>query len=122
MIQRALQPKTWVRPQSTSEDFFDLLHRVQASRIDDQRCSLPSKTNKKPESQIRLEKQLRELSPGQYTVSLPADGSWKIDILENEADTDAILEEVSQVYRAHFLRTDHFNFLGQVKILLKPLK
>ena len=105
---------------TTSEDFFDLLQRVQASRLDDQRCNLPSsgvrKSSPKPESQKRLETILS--GPGPYPMlSLPSDNVWWSDQHhgdEDEDDPDNGDEDISRVYRAHFLQTEHFNFIGHV--------
>ena len=106
----------------TSEDFFDLLQRVQASRLDDQRCNLPSsgmrKTAPKPESQRRLETILS--GPGPYPMlSLPGDNVWwsdddHDDQSEDDPDNSDNDEDISRVYRAHFLQTEHFNFIGHV--------
>ena len=106
-------------PVSTSEDFFDLLQRVQASRIDDQRCSLPANivNNNKiiPESQSRLEKILREEEPYPM-ISLPPTGVWWSEKENSFASDDHETgdDDVSRVFRAQFLQTEHFNFVGLV--------
>ena len=50
-------------------------------------------------------------------LSLPSDNVWwrdedRDDV--NEDDPDNSDEDISRVYRAHFLQTEHFNFIGHV--------
>jgi len=108
----------------TAEDFFDLLHKIQGSRLDDQRCSMPplNSTPRLP-SQRRLENILRG-SPPYPLISLPPNGGFWCDPTELEgcaSEHDSVLnkslisdmeESPSRMYRAHFLQTEHFNFCG----------
>ena len=46
-------------------------------------------------------------------LSLPGDDSWWSERPGEEEEEDAGEQEaVSRVYRAHFLHTEHFNFVG----------
>ena len=103
------------RSSTTSEtDFFDLLARVQASRIDDQRCCLPQGVRRpRPESQQRLEA-LLTTGGSLPMLSLPGDDTWWAERPgeEDGEGGEGEQEDVSRVYRAHFLHTEHFNFVG----------
>ena len=65
----------WTPTSPSSEDFFDLLHKVQGSRLDDQRCSMPSvmKTLTQTPSQHRLQSIMRG-SPPYPMIFLPPGG------------------------------------------------
>ena len=103
------------RSSTTSEtDFFDLLARVQASRIDDQRCCLPQGVRRpRPESQQRLEA-LLTTGGCLPMLSLPGDDTWWRERAgeEDSEGGEGEQEDVSRVYRGHFLHTEHFNFVG----------
>ena len=46
-------------------------------------------------------------------LSLPGDDSWWSERPGEEGEEDTGEQEaVSRVYRAHFLHTEHFNFVG----------
>ena len=108
------------RPSSVqdSEDFFDLLQRVQASRLDDQRCSIQpqerGELKPRPEWELRLEEVLRGPPPFPQ-VSLAAGDVWRE---EREEDCDSpdlghTDSSPERVYRTHFLQSEHFNLCGE---------
>ena len=45
-------------------------------------------------------------------LSLPGDDSWWSERPGEEEEDTGEQEAVSRVYRAHFLHTEHFNFVG----------
>ena len=118
----------WTPASPSSEDFFDLLHKVQGSRLDDQRCSMPPvmKTQTQTPSQQRLESIMRG-SPPYPMLSLPHGGGFWCDpcqpILGGSLDiqNSPVISEIhlsdmdeypSRMYRANFLQSEHFNFCG----------
>jgi len=123
----------WTPTSPNSEDFFDLLHKLQGSRLDDQRCSMPLLvTNPWIPSQHRLENILNG-SPPYPMVSLPPDGGFwcdpsdlaaqdrSLDIKGNPVIIENVFSDMdespSRMYRAHFLQSEHFNFCGHDEVL-----
>ena len=100
---------------TTSEDFFDLLNKVQGSRLDDQRCSMPSvRPHLWTPSHRRLENILRGAGPYPQVSLPPGGGYWCEDqpVISDNAMSD-LDESPSRMYRAHFIQSEHFNFCGQ---------
>ena len=100
-----------------SEDFFELLERLQASRLDDQRCIMrplhKGDQRPKPESQLRLEDVLSG-SPPFPQLSLPPGAVWREDGEDSEDTTDLDIEAgPGPLYRTHFLQSEHFNLCGE---------
>ena len=100
-----------------SEDFLELLERLQASRLDDQRCIMrplhKGDQRPKPESQLRLEDVLSG-SPPFPQLSLPPGSVWREDSEDGEDTTDLHTEAgPGPLYRTHFLQSEHFNLCGE---------
>ena len=100
-----------------SEDFLELLERLQASRLDDQRCIMrplhKGDQRPKPESQLRLEDVLSG-SPPFPQLSLPPGAVWREDGEDSEDTTDLDTEAgPGPLYRTHFLQSEHFNLCGE---------
>jgi len=109
-------------------ELFELLDRLQSSRLDDQRCEMPQQPSpaRKPSSpsRARLEAELAKPRPHPQIVA-EGGGYWVDPASERDAggleeagapDTPAKLEAKFEIddsarsYRAHFLGYDHQNF------------
>ena len=102
---------------------------MQGSRLDDQRCSMPSmKPNTLMPSRQRLENILQG-SPPYPLVSLPPGGGFWCDPTDNKCSQSPVDieyseslqsdmdESPSRKYRAHFFQSEHFNFCGHDNFL-----
>lgn len=118
---------------STTQDLFELLERVQSSRLDDQRCVLPayfSQTSRQDScpgggsgSQELLEETLRGSAPYPMIVLPPGGGYW-VDGHEHPptATPQAApahswrakfeTDDTAKCYRRFFLGREHLNFIG----------
>ena len=103
-----------------NEDFLELLQRVQASRLEDQRCSMRplSQLKVKPEVQVRLEEVLAG-SPPFPLVHLPPGDVWWLEGEGEErreggqgADSPDCGGDAGRLYRSEFLQSEHFNLCG----------
>jgi len=117
-----------VAPSSPGQDLFDLLNRLQSARLDDQRCTMPGSPvggSPWPASRHRLEATLRGLPPYPMVVT-PGDGGFWCDPSDQTNHNRSFDSEGNPVigslelddnpcrtYRAHFLQSEHFNFIGQ---------
>jgi len=122
-------PLDWTPPQTTKDqDLFDLLNRLQGSRLNDQRCIMPGGSSAPwTPSRHRLESILRG-SPPHPMVALPPEGGFWCDPSDqhshdnsfdsegNPVISDSAMGELDEspcrTYRAHFLQSEHFNFCG----------
>ncbi|XP_064461034.1 rap1 GTPase-activating protein 2-like isoform X2 [Ornithodoros turicata] len=124
-----------------SSDLFELLNRLQNSRLDDQRCELPigdastrrnnspvvSKAERQNKDQERLEEILRKQISYPMVV-LPTGGGYWVDGIDCSSPSDLCdsvfvpghftprkidSEEIAKTYRKYFLGKEHFNFVGQ---------
>ena len=125
----ASTPLDWTPPQPTKDqDLFDLLNRLQGSRLNDQRCIMPGGNAAAwTPSRHRLESILRG-SPPHPMVALPPEGGFWCDPSDqhkhdnsfdsegNPVISDSAVGELDEspcrTYRAHFLQSEHFNFCG----------
>ncbi|KAM7310878.1 rap1 GTPase-activating protein 1 isoform X2 [Ixodes scapularis] len=120
-------------------DLFELLNKLQNSRLDDQRCELPLGSAKKAtaavvskaERQTRDQEKLEEILKKQAAypmVVLPVAGGYWVDGVECSSPSDVFdsvfvpghftptkinSEEIALTYRRHFLGREHLNFLGR---------
>ena len=108
-------------------DLFELLARLQGSRLDDQRVTMGSSSVPWTHSRHRLESLLRG-SPPYPMVALPPEGGFWSDPSDHSFHNGSFdsegnpgvegpqvvpdLEESCRTYRAHFLQSEHFNFCG----------
>ncbi|XP_073993282.1 rap GTPase activating protein 1 isoform X4 [Rhodnius prolixus] len=111
----------------SAQELFELLERVQSSRLDDQRCVLPAyfsqscRTNGEERRQERtaaeetrdlLERILEGAAPYPTVVLPPGGGYW-----EDSGDTPPMALQSPQdhqpkYYRHHFLGQEHINLTG----------
>ncbi|XP_076365269.1 rap1 GTPase-activating protein 1-like isoform X3 [Tachypleus tridentatus] len=110
------------------QDLFELLEKLSASRLDDQRCVLPPAPNRssqrRKKDQNLLKEVLHQLQPYPMIVIPPSGGYWvdgtdheyRLD-LEGNSDvpeyTSLIqleLDDTPTLYRKIFVGSDHFNF------------
>lgn len=122
-----------------SSDLFELLNKLQNSRLDDQRCELPLGSARKAatvviskaERQTRDQEKLEEILKKQAAypmVVLPVAGGYWVDGVECSSPSDVFdsvfvpghftptkinSEEIATTYRRHFLGKEHLNFLGR---------
>lgn len=124
-----------------SGDLFELLNKLQNSRLDDQRCELPrdssqprkgnaapvSKAERQNQDQEKLEEILRK--QGSYPmVVLPVAGGYWVDGVDCASPSDVFdsvfvpghftpakinSREIATTYRRHFLGKDHLNYVGR---------
>lgn len=124
-----------------SSDLFELLNKLQNSRLDDQRCELPresqprrinppavSKAERQNQDQEKLEEILRK--QGSYPmVVLPVAGGYWVDGVDCASPSDVFdsvfvpghftpakvsnSQEIATTYRRHFLGKHHLNYLGR---------
>lgn len=119
---------------SSMSELFELLDRLQSSRLDDQRCEMPSTTRKsmhfpqqhvppkqcQQPSKLRLERILS--TPGPWPQVVAEGNSYWVDPqcdLEDDyssegsqsaVETKFEIDDSARSYRAHFLGYDHQNF------------
>lgn len=113
---------------SSMSELFELLDRLQSSRLDDQRCEMPQvpRQGSRPTpslSRVRLEAELAR--PGPHPQILAEGGGYWVDpgteqeqggledpIPQNTTKVEAKFEidDSARSYRAHFLGYDHQNF------------
>lgn len=121
---------------NATQDLFELLERVQCSRLDDQRCVLPayfsqssreeSRSSKDREgSQALLEDTLRGPTPYPMVV-LPVGGGYWLDCQEKPDSTcpssptwrpKIETDDTAKCYRKYFLGREHHNFVGEDELL-----
>ncbi|XP_037566350.1 rap1 GTPase-activating protein 1-like isoform X1 [Dermacentor silvarum] len=125
-----------------SSDLFDLLNKLQNSRLDDQRCELPrgeasqarrnnaapvSKAERQTQDQEKLEEIMRK--QGSYPmVVLPVAGGYWVDGVDCASPSDVFdsvfvpghftpakinSREIATTYRRHFLGKEHLNYIGR---------
>ncbi|XP_076320303.1 rap1 GTPase-activating protein 1-like isoform X3 [Tachypleus tridentatus] len=109
------------------QDLFELLEKLQTSRLDDQRCVLPPVQNssqKKESNQDLLNEFLRHPQPYPMIVIPPSGGYWvdgtnheyQLDLEGNSVTPEYTwspqleLDDTPNIYRKIFLGMDHFNF------------
>ncbi|XP_039289519.1 rap1 GTPase-activating protein 1 [Nilaparvata lugens] len=116
---------------NATQDLFELLERVQCSRLDDQRCVLPpyfSQTSREEirpatggnnDSQELLEETLRGAGPYPMIVLPPRGGYWVEDndpppTSQQPHQWRAKIEtdDTAKCYRRFFLGREHLNFVG----------
>jgi len=112
---------------SSMSELFELLDRLQSSRLDDQRCEMPQPSlAKKPScspTRARLEAELAK--PGPHPQVVAEGGGYWVDpspdqdvggLEESQQDNGIKMEAKFEIddsarsYRAHFLGYDHQNF------------
>lgn len=124
-----------------SSDLFELINKLQNSRLDDQRCELPkdssqprkgnaapvSKAERQTQDHEKLEEILRK--QGSYPmVVLPVAGGYWVDGVDCASPSDVFdsvfvpghftpakinSQEIATTYRKHFLGKDHLNYVGR---------
>jgi len=111
-----------------SQDFFEMLERMQGDRIDDQRAELPAGQAASP-TRCRQEEDIQRLQdllaqPGPYSqILLPQGGGYWVDGVEVNTlaqHSQRIpsscqrykleVDDTAKCYRRHFLGKEHFNF------------
>ena len=123
---------------SSSAELFELLDRLQSSRLDDQRCTMPATLGgtapvpakpPAPQSKYLLEETLRGPQPYPMIVLPRAGGYWvdppdqdhnvSLDSQGNPAVPQKVsyktkfeMDDTARCYRAHFLGYEHYNFHG----------
>ncbi|KAL1422638.1 hypothetical protein MTO96_021852 [Rhipicephalus appendiculatus] len=125
-----------------SSDLFELLNKLQNSRLDDQRCELPrgepsqsrrnnaapvSKAERQTQDQEKLEEILRKQG-GYPMVVLPVAGGYWVDGVDCASPSDVFdsvfvpghftpakinNREIATTYRRHFLGKEHLNYIGR---------
>ncbi|XP_027026285.2 rap1 GTPase-activating protein 1 isoform X9 [Tachysurus fulvidraco] len=114
----------WKRPGITT-DLFEMIERMQSSRMDEQRCALPPplKTEEDYIPYPSVHEVLGRKSPFPL-ILLPQFGGYWIEgtnhELMNRNDLDQLLSPTSQIkleinvtakiYRKHFMGKEHFNY------------
>lgn len=115
-----------------TNDLFELLEKLSASRLDDQRCALPLLLQS-PASQQKMKKENDHLEqilkkPGPYPLivmppgggywidgvyhTCPVDANGKAVIPKFELVTKIERDETAQLFRRHFYGKEHFNFIA----------
>jgi len=124
-------PDTGQEKCKSAHELFELLERVQSSRLDDQRCVLPAyfSQNSREESRsgesvvvvsrsrAALEEVLEGPSPFPMVVLPQGGGYWceGQDSTRSPAPSPTTTEppiEPAKIYRNHFLGQEHANFVG----------
>ncbi|XP_067128537.1 rap1 GTPase-activating protein 1 isoform X2 [Centruroides vittatus] len=116
-----------------SQDLFELLEKLQNSRLDDQRCVLPSslQSSSSTKQKVKKESGMLEdilLSPGPYPmIVLPPTGGYWVDGVEHDCPIDSQgnpiipkhcwsnkfeTDETAKLYREFFLGYEHLNFVS----------
>ena len=115
---------------SSMSELFELLDRLQSSRLDDQRCEMPSLTSQARPGQARTLERRGRLDlvlagPGPFPQVVVEGGSYWVDPshqdgLEDTPAQDSCypakveakfeIDDSARSYRAHFLGYDHQNF------------
>ncbi|XP_030044243.1 rap1 GTPase-activating protein 1 isoform X3 [Microcaecilia unicolor] len=106
-------------------DLFQMIEKMQGSRLDDQRCSLPTPLKQREEEYIpypSIHEVLRKGRPYPLII-LPQFGGYWIEgtchgVLDSAVDLPAIpgtklkleCDPVAKLYRKHFLGKEHQNF------------
>lgn len=128
-------------------DLFEMLERVQGSRIDDQRCDMPAffQTNCGPakspkevsnknvhKGQMLLKEMLSKPGPYPVVVLPPSGGYWLDGFTVEKEDVDTSppasltssstkykleVDETAKCYRRHFSGKEHFNFYALDEVL-----
>ncbi|XP_014241742.1 rap1 GTPase-activating protein 1 isoform X2 [Cimex lectularius] len=106
----------------SAQELFELLERVQSSRLDDQRCVLPAYFSQSCRSEERRERTTegsRELlervleGPGPYpSVVLPNGGGYWVDSGDTPQTLPPSTDHQPKYYRHHFLGQEHINLTG----------
>jgi hypothetical protein len=121
----------WEHNLTQDQHLIDLLNKLQSSRLDDQRCTMPGpNTSHAPwsASRQRLESVLRSSPPYPMVVLPPEGGFWVDPSVQRyhdssyDSDGNPVIGDLRLVgehddspcrtYRAHFLQSEHFNFCG----------
>ncbi|QQP54117.1 Rap1 GTPaseactivating protein 1like [Caligus rogercresseyi] len=118
---------------SQSSDLFELLSRLQSSRLDDQRCNMPPRIVGAPllhnVCQEALQAVLRGPKPypliiipnsGGYWIEPSAPGSNHMPPAPSSAAD--LFENSARTYRAHFMGYEHYNFCAEFEPLVMSLK
>lgn len=122
----------------SSLEMFDLLTKLQSSRLDDQRCLMPTSpqaqqsqsniqqqyTQLRTEAKNRLQEVLK-FPPPYPMIVLPKMGFWMepptgmdaSTLRRNVAPSKFECEEFARIYRNHFLNSEHFNFRAYDDVL-----
>ncbi|XP_040565867.1 rap1 GTPase-activating protein 1 [Lepeophtheirus salmonis] len=125
---------------SQSSDLFELLSRLQSSRLDDQRCIMPPRLssvtpllhhNKCHEA---LKTVLRGPKPYPLIIHPPSGGYWIEPCLPPgsgspfpsapppPSSSSDLYENSARTYRAHFLGYEHYNFCAEFEPVVMSLK
>lgn len=112
-------------PRSPQSELFELLDRLQSSRLDDQRCELPhlKQTSQSPSisdsrqvnSKQMLQRILKHPPPYPMVALINQSSHWIQPCSKGEQDQRKILslrqdQEQDKMYRNHFSGYEHFNF------------
>ena len=97
-----------------TEEFLELLQRVQASRLEDQRCSMRPlhQVKLKPEVQLRLEEVLAGPPPFPLLLLPPGEAWWQEREGQGGDRPDSGGGGGGTLYRSEFLHSEHFNLCG----------
>nr|XP_024216046.1 rap1 GTPase-activating protein 2 isoform X1 [Halyomorpha halys] len=118
----------------SAQELFELLERVQSSRLDDQRCVLPAYFSQSSREERRAAERSDSTSsssrevlerlletPGPYpSLVLPPAGYWGDtgeDRRNSQSGPEAIPSPEPTYYRHHFLGQEHTNFTGWDEVL-----